>query len=467
MSTRLRELLRTAGDAMPPARLPGDLWKRGRRRRTRQRVAVALAILLVAAAVVPWGVRTPRAPLGAAGAAVPGKVFVPWMWQATVRQAPAGPASVLFSGDGSLGLSGDKLIDDEGKLVVVGRDGSYRTLLYGAPATAGESAQVSPDGRYVAQGYLDNDPGLNIIDLATGTVRRLAGPDGADCCVESVGWSRDGRWLLGLAHHRMADHLDAKGNGISRATLVLFEVATGATTPLVEYPDLARVRRASVAAFSPDAQRIAVTVGTELRMLDRSGNTLWTRDLGARRHLVGLGAFTPDGARIGTATLDGCLLPCGAAELGARRWTFGYLDGATGADTVGPSLPAVTGVAVRGLGWRHGADLVAVVLRAGEDVATYPDSPPDSDYYTAGHARLVALSGGGAETLLDPPSGVKAIDVPLDLVEAGRFGGPSVPPEPFPVRGRFVVLAAGLVTGLVFVVGVVVAFGIPRRRVRR
>src|SRR5690606_22765311 len=123
---------------------------------------------------------------------------------------------------------------------------------------------------------------------------------------------------------------------------VLLDLVTGTSTVLSDYLSFHELRAASQGAFAPDGAHLVLSEGSTVRMVDRNGETLWSRDLGPRRHLAGVGAFTPDGTRIVTVTLDGCLDHCDEAALAARRWTFGYLDAATGADASGPTLPPVT-----------------------------------------------------------------------------------------------------------------------------
>src|SRR5690242_15391574 len=96
----LTRALRTAGDEMPPVRLPEDLFRRGRRRRFRKQVtAVALALLLVPLALVVGPHRTPSPPAAPnPEPAVPSTVHQPHLFQAAVQDAPPGPASMLFSG---------------------------------------------------------------------------------------------------------------------------------------------------------------------------------------------------------------------------------------------------------------------------------------------------------------------------------------------------------------------------------
>jgi hypothetical protein len=131
------------------------------------------------------------------------------------------------------------------------------------------------------------------------------------------------------------------------------------------------------------------------------GKTLWTVDLGPRRYLAGIGAYTP--------------------ESGAQKTATGTWN-----DT----------------GWTETGHVVLKALR------------PD----------------GSTQTLLDPPDGVLTMDVARDLMEAGRFGGPSSSASIFPARS-IIWIALVPLTLLVLVAAVVLVAVIRlvrrhRRRVR-
>ncbi|HEX5598136.1 MAG TPA: hypothetical protein VFX61_19290 [Micromonosporaceae bacterium] len=463
MSHKLREVLTELADQMPAAST-ADLWRAGRRLRRQERLrklgGAVVAVVAVASCLPVWFVAGGGMPVQPAegGDAVPHRVRVPWMWQATVQQDPRGPATLLISGDG--GLRGSDFFDYEGKVAVVGRDGSYRMLLYGGAETvAGEEVLLSPDGRYVAQEHLADarEGWLLVTDLTNGRTRRYAGPNGHRCCGSPVAWSPDGSALLALDwRNEPAGYDRSRNTYLQPARLVLLDLPSGEARPLLdEVGDRWQLRTASLAAFSPDGSRIAVTVGTQVRLLDRYGQSLWTVDLGPRRHLAGIGAFSPDGRRITTVTLEGCLDVCNASALGARKWRFDYLDAETGADTEGPALQPVTAMAVRALGWRLGTDLVVLTYRPERDTRKRPGWDwNDTDYWEVGDATLVALRpGGGREVLLDSPGEVLAMDVARDLLEAGRFGGPARDPEPLPARPVILVVLAPLSVLLIAVLG--------------
>ncbi|MCW3813240.1 WD40 repeat domain-containing protein [Micromonospora sp. DR5-3] len=468
MSDELRSALRDLGERMPPARLPADLWATGRRQRRRARlvaVAAAAAAVLACAAVPVALTRVEAGPAPAAGQdAVPAEIGLPYMWQATVAQDPPGPAAVLFSG-GGLGLRGIDPIDDEGKVAVVGRDGRYRTLLYGgAESAAGEDVQLSPDGRYVAD---SGEAWLRVTDLTDGSRRVYDGlPDSDRCCPTPVTWAPDGRSIVVLDTVAGSLGLDADGQDIQRLRLVLVDLDTGAARMLAEErSDRWRVRTASLGAFSPDGTRIVTTIGDTVSLRDRTGRAVWSRNLGPRRVLAGSGAVSPDGTRIATVELDGCLTRCDAASLGARSWRFGWLDAATGQDTDGPALAPVRGQAVRALGWRTGTDLVVLRYEPNPHDGMATLEWNDTGYWETGHVQLMALRpDGGRELLLDPPAEVCALDVARDLLTAGRFGGPAVGPRPFPARPVIVFAAAPYVMLLAALLGAVLLWRRRRRR---
>lgn len=476
MTGELRELLLEATASVPPARLAEDTWRRGRRARRRARVrtvaAVGLVTALVAVIIPLWtGGRAP-ARTGDGGDWVPAELALPWMWQATVRQDPPGRASVLFGGD-TIGLRGSDIFDSEGKLAVVGRGGKTRMLLYSGidSIAAGEDVLLSPDGRRVAQSFLE-DPdvstdGLIVTDLANGRSTTVRGTSGPGCCVP-VAWAPDGASILATQASEDIAWVDNRGQ--QRMRFVLVDLTTGTTMPLGDYQLGQYVRSASRGAFAPDGRRMAITEGTTVRLLDRAGATVWSRDLGPRRYLAGVGAFSPDGARIATVTLDGCLDGCDEAALAARRWAFGYLDARTGADVSGPGLAPVTGSAVRALGWSQGGSLVALRYTPEHDAhKTTPVGWNDTGWYETGHITLIALGpDGSVATLLDPPDGVLTMDVAADLLAAGRFGGPASSASILPARGRVLAVALIPVGCLLAVLVPVAVFVVARvrRRIR-
>ena len=465
MSDDLRTALRMLAEPVPPVSVPDDLWRRGRRRRRRTAVAAAAAVLgVLAAATLPaLGVPSPMRAGGDGAPAVPAKLRIPWMWQATVAMDPPGPATVLYSGDGR-GLSGSDLYDHEGKIAAIGPEG-HRMLLYGlAERVAGVDVQVSPDGRYVTPGHVTDDDGTTptpvVTDLETG--RNQSYPAGR-WQVTPVAWRPDSRALLVTRSDGTGLRDDPALGTVVPGEYALFDVRTGATRPLAGYDVDPRLRVGALGAFSPDGARIALTVGTQLRLVDATGHELWRTDLGPDRHLAGTGAFTPDGRLIAVVRHDGCRTGCDASQLDARRWVVEYRDAATGRQATGPGFAAVEAMGVRLIGWA--ADTEPVVVRHEAQPGVRMTGDPywsDLGYWESGHATVVVLRpGGGTRTVLDPPGEVNGVDIPLNLVRAGAFGGPAPYPSVFPARGIIVLPA------VLFGVPLLVLALLARRRLRR
>jgi hypothetical protein len=487
MSSRLRAGLASAAEDMAPVRLAPDTWMRGRRARRRARLrswgATSVVLLLVAVvAVVTVAPRRSAEPFGDGGdrGAVPNKLETPWMWQATVQGHPPGRARLLFGGDACCGLHGIDVVDSRGKLAVVGAGGTTRMLLYDdwGSVGAGEDVLLSPDGIRVVQPYLENSGtpggGLILTNLTDGRSLTVAGSNGPGCCLP-VAWSSDGNALLAL-QLRNDVAADGRGVGTHDARYVFVNLGSNVTIPLSDYSTNLGRRTASRGAYVPGGGAMVITEGTTLRMVDNYGTHRWSRDLGPRRFLAGVGAFTPDTpdidwGKIATVTLDGCLDDCDERELAARRWTISYLEPYGGRDAEAHGLPTstITGSALRALGW-HGRDLITLVYSpargAHKDSATTPNWN-DTGRDETGHVKLVAVRADGTtSTLLDPPDGVLSMDVPLDLISAGRFSGPSSQASVFPAR-PVLWLLTGIVFGLVLTVGTAVTVSVRRSRQRR
>ncbi|MEV8512024.1 hypothetical protein [Dactylosporangium sp. NPDC051484] len=472
MTVPLRDTLRELGERMPPARLPADLWRRGRRQRHRGRVIVAAviaALLCATVAAVPGLHVEPHPAEG--GPAIPRSVELPYFWQATVDMAPPGPATVLFGGD-SAGLSSDPFEEEGGKLAVVGRNGAYRVLRYGEQEIrAGQDVRLSPDGNLVAQSELTGGPAgwLVVTDLRTGRSRGY-GDKSPACCFAVAAWRPDSGAVLGV-HYNPGDIMltgtDVKAG--TSAQYVLVDLAGGAMAPVDDaFMDDDSDDSAWLAAFAPDGRGFVATRpaagGTELRGYDATGRRLWTRDLGNRR-LAGAGAYTPDGSGVALLTIDGCTRQCDHDQLAARRWQVSYVDPATGAGREGPALPAVTGPAVRALGWT--GDTLIVVQYESEDGVT--PSQDETGWEPTRHVRVLALRPDGTISVaLDPPADVSSIDIAQDLLRDGQFGGPV--PAPSILPARWPVVAQGALFALCLLVPVLlatVAVVVVLRAVRR
>jgi hypothetical protein len=376
---------------------------------TRRWIVLLVTLAIVLGAVL-W-VYAPRP--GGPGDAVPGRVHVPWLWQATVGQSPPGPAAVMFSTD--------RTIYFETTSVVVGRNGSYRLL----PLPIGQqTGPLSPDGRYAVV-----DSPARLVDLSTGDRRELP----AD---RVLAWSRDGRQVL-AARYRDDAVIEYGPDGRQLNDprrpddLMVVEVATGAVRPLVsEHLDLA-----APGAFAPDGRHVVVAVGDRrapdtLKLLDAAdGTERWSAPLGPHWSLAGPGAWSGDGRRVAVYAFIGCVeLSCSEIDVEVRQWRIEFVDIDTGLVLPNAAIK-LPGEPITMLGMRHGTDPVVVVrepLGGGE-----------------WRTRLVAVRpDGGVEVLLDPPSSVNAIDVPGGLVEAGRFGGRAERPNPFAARPGAVAVAA-------------------------
>jgi hypothetical protein len=99
---------------------------------------------------------------------------------------------------------------------------------------------------------------------------------------------------------------------------------------------------------------------------------------------------------------------------------------------------------VRVLGWSEGRDLI--VARYDAPAKDWDTAAKLSDRYSRahGHATVVALHAGGTMTaVLDTPPAVTGVDVALDLLEAGRFGGPSPTPSAFAADAAMMAIYIG------------------------
>jgi hypothetical protein len=244
------------------------------------------------------------------------------------------------------------------------------------------------------------------------------------------------------------------------ATLALVETDSGATTGVATI--LASELSAARTAFTPDGHGVLLDAGGSLRLIV-DGIARWSVPLPDGYGLAGAGAVTPDGARV--ALLHA--LPCDGCA-GDPPWGVTYVRTEDGADTDGPALPTIDASRVRAVGWSPDG---LVVVRYLPPPAPQPVQGPDGKLTTppatatdfTGPADLYELTAGGsARLLLDAPYAVTDLDVPADLVSAGRFEGrastPSLlPVEPDRVSPVDLVLLSLALGGAVTVVGVVVA----------
>jgi hypothetical protein len=449
----LVRVLRQVGDEMPPARLPADLWRRGRHRRRRKQIAALAAVVaLLALALVPW----PHGPVGGDRPArpqpvpvVPSTLHQPRYWQPTVQDSPPGAASMLFSGGGA-GLGG---IYYRSNVAVVAAGGAYRMLLGESNRQAGSDALLSPDGSRVALSFsaahgspLDaviSGAAVWVADLTTGQVRRypLPGGFGRDGAAP-MGWSPDGR---SIAVSGITIPSPYAGD-LASVDVALVDVASGTVRRVLQVDDNSMADydegEPSSAAFSPDGRRLAVQVGDLLSIVDTTtGVPQYAPSLSFRQRLAGPGAWSADGELLAIAAFTGCASPCDAAALDARRWTLSYLDPGSGEVRPGPSFDPVTAMTIQVLGRQAGGDAVVLTYRCSSaDAPAY-----ESDEY---RPRLLALHpGGGQRSLLVPPDYVRRIDIARDAVTHDRFGGPAPVPPVLPLAHWVYRVAAVLLLG--------------------
>ncbi|WP_238006418.1 hypothetical protein KZZ52_15890 [Dactylosporangium sp. AC04546] len=465
MTVPLRNTMRELGERMSPARLPEDLWLRGRRQRLRGRIVAVVAVALLCAFVAVLPGLHPEPQPADGGPVVPRSVGLPYDWQATVDMAPPGSATVLFGGDSS-GLTGDLFEEEGDKIAVLGRNGDYRVLRYpGEKQRAGQDVRLSPDGNLVAQSMLTGGPAgwLVVTDLRTGRSRGYSGGE-TTCCAVVVAWRPDSGAVLVLQDQvGVSSPLDGPP-----VRYVLVDLASGAVTPVDDKLRWDRNASAWGAAFAPDGRGFVAArpagKGTELRGYDATGRRLWTRDLGSRR-LAGSGAYTSDSSTVALLTVDDCPFQCDHDQRDARRWRVSYIDAATGTDREGPALPEVTGAAVRALGW-HGDALVVVQYQSEDDVTAA--TTDDTDAWGTRHVRVLALRPGAAvNVVLEPPADVSSIDIAQDLLRNGRFDGPVPAPAMLPARWSVVAQEALFVLCLLAPVAVAVVVFVRVRAARR
>jgi hypothetical protein len=412
------------------------------------------AVLVVVAVVVAL----PLATKGAAGpvtdgggrAALPTEVYGGWWWQASVRDHPAGRAVFALSGTGR--GAGGYFENTRGAVTLVGRSGAYRVQRYAEPVTAGRTVLLSPDGGALAATVPDRKSGKSIVrvpaasatpsatprsgqgvwitDLSTGRTGAIPVPGSAG--LTTLGWSPQGTVLA------LYDR-DPGGGRVLR-----LDVNTGATRTLLDVRsspgDTPR------AAWSPDGSRLAVQWGTALWAVDVDSGATRVLTVGGAL-LAGPGAFSGDGSTLAVLTPSGCLTSrCDAAEQDRRVWRLGYLSATTGASAGAPDLPTVTGADVRMAGTTP-SGAVAVTV----------------DPARAGPTRLLRLrTASRPGDLVDVPYGTAGVDPAADLVRAGRTGGSSPRPVPWPVAGWVTVPL--VIGGALLVVAIIWLF---RRRAAR
>ncbi|MEU7760296.1 hypothetical protein [Micromonospora aurantiaca (nom. illeg.)] len=444
MSVRLREALREAAADVPAYPVHDRAVRTARR--TRWRTAAVVTAVLALVAAVPLTVRGDgrTAPPGSGGAALPDRLGLPQFGALRATDRPAlGPASVVFSGQ-ARGLTG--LFDENGTVGIVGADADrYRTWTVGFEVPAGQGVLLSPDGRFLAvPNGSSTSPGVDVIDLAGGTVRRLPSPRPGSVGTAPAGWAPDGSALVVVDTTPTNPERSSYVN-----TLSLVRLDTGRAVRLLETEQLPVF--GSPVAFAADGSRLAYQVGTKVLVSSPDGRQLSSFPLPPDTALAGKGAWLPDGS-----------LALVGHEPAADRWRLRRVD-TDGRELPAPPLAAVSGVtAIRLLGWLPDGTAWVVAYRPEPSAPSWYADGLEMDQRTAyGNVRsirVLSLTPGAAApvTVLTAPDQVLAVDVADSVVHAGRVREADPPSGP----GGRVWWGAGLVA---LVLGGLAAY----RRLRR
>jgi hypothetical protein len=432
--TELREALRTEADEAPVYAVYERAMKTARRRRRHRwsafTAAIGVLVLLVLTAIPGGFAADGPSPAGdGAQPAIPDRLaFPPALWP-SVTGRPAGPASVLFGGQGFPVDSPNRLFDNEGDFAVVGATADvYRMLRVGGyEAHAGEDVLLSPDGGRLAIPSGMNGPA--VLDLTTGRQPRLTAFTDSDY-VTPLAWSPDGRTLA-------VEAVVADG---------------GAWIGLVDVPDgtfrrMSRVDRATylhgfAAAFSPDGQRWAYQNQGQIVIADRNLQVVHRIEVSGRDWLAGKAAWTPDG-RLMLVTEEN-------AQWMLRSVSPKPLGPEVSVPIGLPADPArpVGGMelaAVRLIGWTGGQPVVVVFKK--EPTAPI-ESQPETAYQAVHSVEVWRLTATGHEVLLTTPHNLMSIDLPDAVIAAGRVR-PADPPRfgIVTVLGGLVALVLAVVVG--------------------
>jgi Tol biopolymer transport system component len=426
-----------------------------------------LAVLFVVPLLgTPGLVLTKQEALDSSGGRIPARFHPPHVLQAAATEYPNGRSAMLVSGSGFSYLSGDVPLIYHTSMVTVGRDGSYRLLRFSKlGSSAGATAILSPDGRYVlAEASLedllglhrhrtDDRPELAVADLVTGKVRRYGNPLGADSddYVYPVAWSPSGKEVLVLSRPKGTDESTARD--WPRGWLWAYDLATGHARKLIELPSAEySVGFPVAAAFSPDGKSIAVeATSAESDNGQRDVVKVVDAASGAQRELVrlvdgselaGRAAWTPDGASIALITgyndADSDKIP-------GKGYRLDLVDAVSGQPRQSPAFDRFPGSPPQFVGWTP--DGSAIISRG----VPY-DHPKAADSADAVMEVIALAPGGGTRQLFDDVLvGADSIDLAPDLVRAGAFGGPAPKPDPWPVApwARWYPLTIGACIALV------------------
>lgn len=405
---RLRRAVRELADAVPvppsgPAAILAAAAARARPRPSAAaRWSPVFAAVLVLAAVAVTGLVPglanrlggPPRPGGqptAGASTLPAALAGHSARTAAVSTAPAGRAIALYRFD-----VGDWWWQDS-QLVVVGADGrSYRQVdlaagrgarWRGQAAPEPVEALLSPDGTRVAiedgRGRTTDDDAnpaadIAVVDLTTGRSRTYPVP--ANATLRVLAWSPDGRRLAYAVAPPSTDDTPLRPSANPYLELELLDLDTGAVTRVPGQ------RGTRAVAFAPDGRRLAVQVGTELRIVTAQGRLerrLRWRLTAMRNYLpwlAGPAAWSPDGARIAAF-----LAPNGVVTAGAPGEAAGGLA----------IIELATGEATEILSGTNMSDLRTVLgWRAADVLVDRRD-----------HVAAVPLDGGPPQRLATVPQG--------------------------------------------------------------
>lgn len=264
-------------------------------------LAVLVPVLLVVVAFHP--VTAPTSAPRAFG--IPDRLSVP-LWANSVTGKPPGRVAVMFGG-ARFETHG---ITDTSRVIAVGPTG-YRYTGYWWDADEihlGEVPHLSPDGTQLAWA----EKSLRIVDFATGASRFLPLPypgnygtleEPAVRHTEVLAWSPDGR-SLAIAEIVATD---SGPYAWAWSGLGIIDVQTGTYRRLTTVEG--KLTLGFAAAFSPDGQRIAYQSNDRLFVIDLNGTSISSTALKPGELLAGKGAWTPDGSAIAITVPQRCCIP--------------------------------------------------------------------------------------------------------------------------------------------------------------
>ncbi|MET8094380.1 hypothetical protein [Micromonospora sp. NPDC005220] len=446
MTSQLRDALRATAEDVPTYPVYERALATARRSHRRRLVAAAATVVLVALAGVTVPLtRTPALDPAGADAALPDRLGLPPIGTLHVTDRPRiGAASVIFSGTAPR-LRG---WIDTSIIGLVGADSDhYRIMRVGGEAAAGETVYLSPDGQQLARPDGDEDePGVDVVDLATGRTRHLKSSVTNTVASTPVGWSADSASLV------VRDDVPVAFDGATyTSVLSIVSVDGGRWTRLASGAEEARF--GSTVAAAPN--RLAYQYGRTVAVTDGQGRELSSFLLPDEAWLAGKGAWGPGGATLTVAT----------RRPATGEWTLRQVDPRTGRDGEPLRLPAVTGMlSIRLLGWAPDGSALVAAYQQDPDAAEPPleeQTGPPATAEQVSSVRVLALTPGATapRTVLTAPAQVDAVDVADQVIRAGRVRDAEPPGG---VGARFW-LWTGLVTALV--AGAVRY--LARRRIRR